>query len=357
MDETVKIGLDVLPMSYPPSGVRAYVRALIDAFRSRDCGIDLVPLAPLSGLTRTTNRVSRLSWDVHGIGESARAARVDLLHMTRFAAPRSSECPFVVTVHDLIPLRLPEYRASLPSRIQSELARRAVRSARRIIVPSRFVAGEVAGMLGVPTERIDIIPMGVSVPDPRETPALLSGPYLLHTGGFDARKNLPALIRAFAQAAPRLGHDWRLVLVGAPHTGNRTVYPPLAPEIERSGLGDRVILTGRVSEADKQALYQHATIAIAPSSSEGFGLPILEAMARGIPVIASNRTSHPEVAGDAALLVEPNEEAIAAAILRLAADSTLRTDLSARGRSRAAEFPWSRTARLTIETYRKALDF
>jgi hypothetical protein len=126
MEETVKIGLDVVPMSYPPSGVRAYVRALIDAFRSRDCGIDLVPLAPLSGLTRTTNRVSRLSWDVHGLGESARAAHVDLLHMTRFAAPRSSDCPFVVTVHDLIPLQLPEYRASLPSRIQSELARRAV---------------------------------------------------------------------------------------------------------------------------------------------------------------------------------------------------------------------------------------
>jgi len=356
MEETIKIGLDVVPMSYPPSGVRAYVQALIDAFRSRDSGIDLVPLAPLSGLTRSTNRLSRLSWDVHGITGSAETGRVDLLHMTRFAAPRAIGRPFVVTVHDLIPLQLPEYRASLPSRVQSELARRSVGSANRIIVPSRFVGGEVTSLLGVPAERIDVIPMGVSIPTEPAHPPFLAGPYILHAGGFDVRKNLPALIRAFGLAAPELGSDWRLVLLGAPHTGNAVVYPPLSPVIERAGLQDRVILTGRVSESEKHTLYQHAAIAVAPSISEGFGLPILEAMAHGIPVIASNCTSHPEVAGEAALLVEPTDAKLAAGLIRLAADADLRTDLATRGRARAAEFPWSRTATLTVATYRAVLN-
>jgi glycosyltransferase involved in cell wall biosynthesis len=356
MEETVKIGLDVVPMSYPPSGVRAYVQALIEAFRSRDSSIDLVPIAPLSGLTRSTNRLSRLAWDLHGIAESVKTARMDLLHMTRFAAPRAVDRPFVVTVHDLIPLQLPEYQASLPSRIQSQLARRTVSQATRIIVPSRYVAGDVTRMLGVPPERVDVIPMGVSLPNNPIPPALLSAPYVLHAGGFDVRKNLSALIDAFGLAATALGPEWRLVLLGAPHTGNAAVYPPLGPIIEQAGLRDRVVLTGRVSDLEKHALYRHATIAVAPSISEGFGLPILEAMAHGVPVIASNRTSHPEVAGNAALLVEPDVESIAAALARLAGDADLRSKLSRLGKERAAEFPWSRTAALTEETYRKALD-
>jgi glycosyltransferase involved in cell wall biosynthesis len=185
---------------------------------------------------------------------------------------------------------------------------------------------------------------------------MFSGPYVLHAGGFDVRKNLPALIRAFAQAAPAMGSDWRLVLLGAPHTSNPVVYPPLWPEIERLGIADRVVMTGRVSDVEKDTLFRHAAMSVAPSLNEGFGLPILESMAHGIPVIASNRTSHPEVAGDAALLVEPSEEELATAIARLATDCALRADLSQRGLRRAADFPWSRTAALTADTYRRALN-
>lgn len=351
----MRIGLDAVPMTYPPSGVRAYVSALIDAFRSRDSGIDLVPLAPLSGFSRSTGRLARLSWDAHGIADSAKYSRVDLLHMTRFAAPRDADGPFVATVHDLIPLRLPEYRASLPSRVQSELARRMVVSAERIIVPSTFVAREVSSLLEFDAARVDVIPMGVSLPDSPALPPLYSGPYVLHTGGFDVRKNLPALLAGFARAVPQLGADWRLILMGAPHTENPVVFPSLLPEIERLGLSDRVILTGRVSEAEKHALYAHASIGVSPSLDEGFGLPILEAMAHGVPVIASNRTSHPEVAGDAAILIEPTADAISEALVRLATDSGIYSDLRSRGFERAAQFPWSLTAELTVNSYRRAL--
>ncbi len=355
MEKSPRIGLDVAPLGYPPSGVRAYVEALIAAFRFRDSGIELVPLARSSALIRGSNRLRRLNWESRGIGSAARAAQVDLLHMTRFAAPRGMDGPFVVTVHDLIPLQLPEYRSSLAARVQAEVATRAVISATRIIVPSRVVANDVTALLDIPPDRIDVIPMGVAIPGSSSIPAPFSGPYVLHTGGFDARKNLLALVRAFDRALPDMGPDWRLVLLGAPHTGNPVVYPPLRPEIERLGLTDRVVMTGRVGEAEKDALYRHASIVVAPSLNEGFGLPILEAMAHGRPVIASNRTSHPEVAGDAALLVEPTEDALAGALVRLAKDEMLRGDLSARGLGRAAQFPWSRTAERTIETYRKAL--
>jgi glycosyltransferase involved in cell wall biosynthesis len=334
--------------------VRAYVEALIEAFRSSDSGIDLVPIAP-SGTFSGSSRLARLNWDLHGVKGAAKRARVDLLHMTRFAAPISFNRPLVVTVHDLIPLELPEYRTSLPSRLQSELARRTVTRADRIIAPSAYVANRVETVLGIPQNRIDVIPMGVAVPTTTEGSAPLPWPYAIHTGGFDVRKNIPMLLRAFARAAPELGPDWRLVLAGAPHTANRTIYPTVQPVIEQLGLNDRVILTGRVSEAEKNALYHHATIAVAPSLSEGFGLPILEAMAHGVPVIASNCTSHPEVAGDAALLVEPTELAFAEALIALAADPSHRAELSTLGRQRAAQFPWSRTAALTAATYRRAL--
>ncbi len=356
MAKPLKIGLDVVPMHYPYSGVRAYVEALIDEYRNRDTGIELVPLAALKGLIDSSNRFARLGWDLHGVAGSATSAGVDILHMTRFAAPLKFDGPLVVTVHDLIPLQLPEYRSSRPARIQSELARRTVPKATRVIVPSSYVARMVEELLGIERERIEVIPMGVTIPLESDLPPVLTGPYILHTGGFDTRKNLPVLVRAFARASSELGPEWRLILVGAPHSDNSAVYPPIAPVIEELGLRDRVVLTGRVSEQEKHALYRNASIAVNPSLSEGFGLPILEAMAYGVPVVASNRTSHPEVAGSAALLVEPTVEALADAMARLGADEGLRSSLADKGRSRAAEFPWSRTAKATVNTYHHAVD-
>lgn len=355
MQKRLKVGLDAVPLRYPYSGVRAYVEALIDAYRNQDSGIAL-DLIPSPGELTPSNRLARLYWDSRGVAASARASGVDLLHMTRFAAPWRIDRPFVVTVHDLIPLQLPEYRASVAARIQVELASRSVRRATRIIVPSTYVAGAVADLFQFDPWRIDVIPMGVSLPSDPSEPPLFSGPYVVHTGGFDVRKNLPVLLSAFAQAARELGTDWRLILVGAPHSANPTVYPPILPVIDELELQNRVVLTGRVSEREKHMLYRHATLAVNPSLSEGFGLPILEAMAHGIPVIASNCTAHPEVAGDAALLVDPSVDALAGALIHLAGNAELRSRLSAKGLARAAEFPWSRTANATLETYRQALD-
>lgn len=356
MTETIRIGLDVAALAYPPSGVRAYVEALIDAYRNRDSGIELVPMAAPGSTPGRPGRLARLRWDLRGVAQFAAEAQVDLLHMTRFAAPRQMSRPLVVTVHDLIPLLLPEYRRTNAARVQSDLARRTVARATRVIVPTGYVAADVELILKVPRDRIDIIPMGVDIPSDWPLPRPIDRPYIVHAGGFDVRKNLPVLLRAFAEAGNQLQSSWRLVLIGAPHTANPAVYPPIQPLIQQLELADRVILTGRISDREKDAWYQHATIAVAPSISEGFGLPILEAMAHGAPVIASNRTSHPEVAGDAAVLVEPSVEALRDALVWFGSNPAIRDDYRDRGRRRAAEYSWKRTATLTLATYRRAVE-
>lgn len=174
--------------------------------------------------------------------------------------------------------------------------------------------------------------------------------------GFDRRKNVPLLIRSFAQALSHLPEDIQLVLGGAPHSDNPMVFPPVEPIIAELKLEDRVILTGRVTDDERRTLYQGAMTYVTPSMYEGFGLTPLEAMACGIPVIAANRTSLPEVVGDGGVLVEPEIEALADAIIRVVTDESLRASLSHAALERSRLFNWERTARMTLAAYREARD-
>jgi glycosyltransferase involved in cell wall biosynthesis len=235
------------------------------------------------------------------------------------------------------------------------------------VTPSAFSAGEIKRVLDIPSERIRVTPLAV---DPALRPADdmalirqrlrerfgLRGRYLLHMAGFDNRKNVPLLIAAFARSLPSLPNDVSLVLAGAPHSDNPTVFPPVEGVIRELGVADRLVLTGRVTNEERTLLYQGAVGYVTPSAYEGFGLTPLEAMACGVPVIAANRTSLPEVVGHAGLLVEPEIEAVAIAISRLLNDRDLGDALARRGLARAAGFTWSRTADLTIAAYREAVD-
>jgi glycosyltransferase involved in cell wall biosynthesis len=183
----------------------------------------------------------------------------------------------------------------------------------------------------------------------------ITGPYIFNVGGLDARKRVDLLIEAFAVALPRLPAGMQLVIGGRAHSGNSTVFPALAPLIDRLGIRDRVILTGWLSEEDKFALYRSAMIYASPSIYEGFGLTPLEAMASGTPVIAANRTSIPEVVGDAGVLLEPDAGAWANALIELANDAEQRSRLARRGVERAAMFSWRRMAEQTMDAYREAV--
>ena len=315
--------------------------------------------------TRWPSKVRKLWWEQRGIPQLARAAQPRLVHIPYFAAPLRLSTPFVVTVHDVIPLVLPEYRASLAMRFYTALMRRTVRRARLILTDSEWSRKDIVRVLGYPAERIRVVPLGVEerfapTPESDATQALaqawgITGPVVLNLGGFDVRKNLPLLVRAFARALPRLPAGTRLVILGQPHSANPRLYPPLAPLIRELGLEQHVLLPGPVSEEEKLLWYRLASVYAYPSRYEGFGLSPLEAMACGTPVIAARCTSLPEVVGEAGILVEPEEDAFAEALVRVLTDAELRCTLRERGLARARMFSWQRTAEQTLTVYREAI--
>ena len=300
-----------------------------------------------------------------GVNAAANQSSADLLHVPQFSAPIRASLPLVATIHDLIPFRVPEYRRSKAMRAYLEVMRRTVRQAAVAIVPSEFVAASVIEMLKFEADRIRIIPMAASrslMPAtdretiPNELRDLgIDGPYVFNIAGFDIRKNLPGLLEAFARFRMQSGRPYKLVIAGAPHTSNPVVFPPLSPIIERLGLARHVILPGLVSESTKLALYQHAAMYVTPSLEEGFGMTCLEAMSCATPTIASNRASLPEVVSDGGLLVPPEPEALAEAMLLIDGSAGLAHELGQRGVNRAAHFSWSLTAELTIDAYRDVL--
>jgi glycosyltransferase involved in cell wall biosynthesis len=373
---TVRIAIDGELLRLPPSGIGGYVRNLIRAIQGLDPALDLFTLFPdwdhsvPSNLGRDKpwrdRRFQRLAWEAASVEWAAARQRADLLHVPSFAAPLYARRPIVVTIHDVIPFLLPAYRASRAMRVNLALMRRTVRRAAAVIAPSNAAADDIAGVLGIERAGISVTPEAA---DPRCQPAPdraalhdrfaelgIRGRYIFNIGGVDIRKNVPLLIEAFARMRPAMAEPVQLVIAGAPHSDNPAVFPPLAPIVERLGLEGAVILVGRVSEADKLALYQAADLYVTPSAYEGFGLTALEAMACGVPTIAANRTSFPEVVGDGGLLVELDADAIASMMRLVLENPDVARDLSQRGLERAATFSWTRTARQTLDVYRAVLD-
>lgn len=372
----MRVGLDGEFLRLPPSGIGLYVRNLIPALRTADPALELVTLLPSwdqralnSGRSRRPwhdRRLQRMVWENVGTARAASHARIDLLHVPSFAAPLFARAPLVVTIHDVIPFVLPAYRASRAMRTHLALMQRTVRAAHAVIAPSQAAAADIATVLGIPRGRIHVTPEAadracrpagdLSAVRARVARLGVRERYIFNIGGVDVRKNLPLLIAAFAQLRAVHSEPIQLVIAGAPHSDNPAVFPPLRPLIERLELTNDVLLTGRVSESDKLALYQGADLYVTPSYYEGFGLTALEAMACGVPTIAANRTSFPEVVGDGGLLVELDADAIAASMRLVLENEEVARDLRRRGLARAAEFSWDRTARQTIEVYRTVLE-
>lgn len=287
---------------------------------------------------------------------------VDLLHV-QFTAPPFAPCPVVSTIHDLSFEHLPE-TFKRRSWMQMRLTvRRTARMAAHIITPSEYSRLDLIKTYGIAPERITVT---LEAAAPHFKPANkeelhrvqarygIDGEYILAVGSIQPRKNLVRLIRAYADLRRRRSRAKlpQLVLVGK----RAWLYGPTLRAIEESGIGDRIKLTGYVSEEDLPALYTGATCFVYPSYFEGFGLPPLEAMQCGAPVITGDQTSLPEVVGDAGLMVNPfDESALASAMARLIDDASLRDELRQRGLQRAAMFNWHETARLTLKAYERAI--
>ncbi len=357
-----------------PGGIGTYIRELVPrldedealevtlfhAAFDREPGEELLRAFPRHRLGRSISWLYP-SWDL--LGRPAlppELGSLDLVHAPNPAAipPTRPGQRLVVTVHDLAfhphprlypPRWLALYRLG---------TRRAARRAHALIVPSRSTAVDLQRYAKADPARIHVVPLAAWLPSSRIGPdevltrLKVPRPYVLFVGTLEPRKNLPLLVRAYRRAVVDGGFRHALVLAGP--IGWRS--EPLIRELREPGPGE-IVLTGPASEAQLDALYRAADLFVYPSLYEGFGLPVLEAMARGVPVITSTASSLPEVAGDAAFTVDPRSiPGLAAAIERLLADGAEAARLAEAGRARAAEFSWDRTARETIAVYRAALE-
>jgi glycosyltransferase involved in cell wall biosynthesis len=286
-------------------------------------------------------------------------AGVDLMHSLGSTAPMRGRFARVVTVHDLIYARFPDAHAGLRDRGMRVLVPGGARRANRVIADSQSTRGDLIELIGLPGEKIDVVPLGLgavrrvapaSEADVRERFSLGRRDVVLSLSAKRPHKNLRALLDALAEVDASARPV--LVLPGYP-----TAHEAELREHTRArGLEQDVRFPAWVSAQELEGLWELARAFVYPSLYEGFGLPVLEAMARGVPVACSNASSLPEVAGDAALLFDPHRPVqIAAALGRLLTDAGLRERLGELGRERAREFTWERSARLTLDSYVRAL--
>jgi glycosyltransferase involved in cell wall biosynthesis len=365
----MRIGLDVRLTYYRGGGIPVYIRHLAAALPSLDRGREHVHFYR-RGHAETLSRVARRvdCWTpapprLERLTLSAEIApwRVDLFHAPDCIPPRWGFRRVVVTVHDLGFLRYPETLTADSRRHYAGHIRAAVGRADAVIADSRATQRDLAERLSVPADRVAVVPLGVDDvyrPLPGdETEVVLSRfglepGYVLFVGTFEPRKNVAGLCEAYARVRRLVSDAPALVLAG--HRG--WLFEATRERVERLGLGPHVRFLHDVGDGDLPALYNGAALFVLASHHEGFGLPVLEAMACGVPCVVADRGSLPEVAGGVAVEVDPDDpDAIATAIVRVLTDTPLRDDMRRRGLARAATFSWTRTARATLDVYDRVL--
>jgi len=310
----------------------------------------------------TQRPLARIMWEQLLLPAQLRRQRVDLLHAMAFAGPLLFQGPMVVTVYDLSFLRFPQAFRPWNRWYLSQFTRWSARRARHVIAISESTRQDVIDFLGVPADRVTVVYCGAD-PMFRSLPPEQIGEYrrqhnlpdqfVLFLGTLEPRKNLDRLLRAYA--------EWRKVDPRAPHLviagAQGWYYHAVLNLVHGLGLEESVIFLGYVAREDLPLLYNNAHMFVYPSLFEGFGLPVLEAMACGVPVITSNVSSLPEVAGEAAVLVDPTStDQLRESLVSLWRDSDRRRELAAQGGRQASRFTWKRTAEQTLSVYERAMD-
>jgi glycosyltransferase involved in cell wall biosynthesis len=374
----VRVGINAVPILSPLTGVGQYTYRLITELRQvlpqkpwlfygTSWDQELRTAAP-AGAREINNAIKRFLPKPHVVTRFLKQARfstgarknlINLYHEPAYLAYRFGG-PSVVTVHDISWVRHPETHPADRVREMNRVMPKVIEHAAHIMVDSDFIREEVMSYYGVPGDRVTTVLLGVSqefIPLAAQqcAPALDQfglkfGQYLLAVGTLEPRKNLSTVIAAFAQLPDAMRRSFPLVIAGMNGWGMEHISANLRDMISKG----EVRMLGYVAQQDLPALYSGARLFVYPSLYEGFGLPPLEAMACGVPVIASRRASLPEVVGDAGILVEPLDDSVIAEKMRaLIEDNALHASLGKAGCQRAATFTWRKFAHETIAVYRK----
>lgn len=353
----MKVAIDIQSTVGKRTGFGNYVLGLLEGFKQASRAPEFVCLK--HGRKVAMRTLGRILWDQIEFPFKAWSKKPDLVHKPCFAGPIFYRGPLVLTVHDIITYIYPK-NISATSRIYwNGVFISSIKTAKIIITASEASKRDFVNLLGVDSARVHVIYHGIFDSfKPRETAEARCGlhslklpsRYFMCVGSLEPRKNLPMIIKTYLSVAGKIQED--LVIVGKPAWGLKE----LDSVLKGHKFQNRVCFLGYVGDDQLPLLYNAATGLLFPSLYEGFGLPPLEAMASGCPVVCSNTSSVPEVVGDAGLLLDPKEESLwSDAILRLSEDPSLREKMSNGGIQRAENFTWKECAEKTMAVYEKAL--
>ena len=357
----IRAAFDTTLAATGTAGVQRYVRDLSVALdRMEEVEIVRVAASGAGGgrLRRSAAALSRRAFYSYGMAREVERRGAQLVHIPGADLPQRLEVPLVLTVHDMLPWRYPEYVGRKESLRTKVLLGRAAKQASRILVGSEYTRDEVSLLLEVDPARVRVTPWGLDLRfAPVESSSMwlarrfgIPGPFVLATGTREPQKNLVTLIRAFERLQLK-NPELTLVVVGErPDSGS-----PI--EAALNGSTARIVRAGFVTDEELVRLYGAAECFAFPSLYEGFGFPPIEAMACGTPVICGDRASLPEIVGDAALLVDPGDAELLAEALESVITSPQRAgELRERGREHARRYTWARCAQATAAIYGEALE-
>lgn len=311
-------------------------------------------------------RLNKIWWEQSGFPTFSHHKKAEIIHVPYSAPIVRSSIPTIVTIHDVIPLKIPAYRNTRVRKIYSAFFSWAAKYATQIITVSEYSKQDIHQTLRIPLERISVtyeaanqtgITAGMPVNQIIREKYGISGRFIFYIGGFDIRKNVAKLVEAFAQVVKLYDRNVTLLIAGDTSWLDKgdALYPDWRPLAEQLGIMQNIMAIP-VSDNEKNELYSACDCFVYPSMYEGFGLPPLEAMSSGAPVICSNSTSLPEVVGEAALLVNGNSaDELTQAILSVLESDNLAQTLRQKGLERSRQFTWTKTAQETYKIYEKVL--